>query len=515
MAISLNECTAVLQEFNSILTSGAIQKIHQPQPFTLSFDIRVPGESFALLISVEPRFARLHLATKKLENPQTPLGFCQYLRSHLEGGRIESIQQEPGDRIVYFNIVKSLNRYVLVVALTGNQSNVFVLNEEKLILRSLKPSRLEIGECYVPPSVPMQTIAPSPLSPSLQIEGDSFQSRFPISVEIEKRFLNEVESQRRLEWFKARTSQVRKLLKQATRRKRTLEVDLANSEKYREYQRYGELLKSQLHTLTPRQSVVEVVDYYDPALPTLSLPLNELKDPVWNMEDYFRKSRKYVSAQEHILPRLDHTKIEIEALKEELAKLEKNELDELVEVSVSEKSGNTRYANPLTLPSPRMGQRKPKKGGTMQNQFQNIEGFGKNEQVRKTSSQAKHYRTFESFDGLTLLVGKSALDNDYLTLKVARPDDLWLHARGCPGSHVVIRLEKATDVPHETLRDAATLALFYSDLKKSGKGEVIYTLRKFVKKSKGMKAGAVQVTREKSLWIELKKERLDRLKGGA
>ncbi len=514
MAISLNECTAVLQEFSPVLTGGAIQKIHQPQPFTLSFDIRVPGESFILLISVEPRFARLHLATKKLENPQTPLGFCQYLRSHLEGGRIESIRQEPGDRIVFFNIVKSLHRYGLVVALTGNQSNVFVLNAEKVILRSLKPSRLEVGAYYVPPSAPQQTTSPSPVLSPLMSEGDSFQSRFPISVDLEKRFQNEVESQRRLEWFKTRTSQVRKALKQAVRRCQTLESDLTKSEKYREYQRYGELLKSQLHTLQPRQSVVEVVDYYDPALSTLSLPLNELKDPVWNMEDYFRKSRKYVSAQEHIIPRLDKTRREVESLKGELTKLEKNELDELVDISVSGSSQHKRPTAPFAPPSSRRGERNSRKSGIAQNQFQNIEGLLKNEQNRKTSSQSKHYRTFESFDGLTLLVGKSALDNDYLTLKVARPDDLWLHARGCPGSHVVIRLEKATDVPHETLRDAATLALFYSDLKKSGKGEVIYTLRKFVKKSKGMKAGAVQVTREKSLWIELKKERLDRLKGG-
>jgi predicted ribosome quality control (RQC) complex YloA/Tae2 family protein len=111
------------------------------------------------------------------------------------------------------------------------------------------------------------------------------------------------------------------------------------------------------------------------------------------------------------------------------------------------------------------------------------------------------------------LVGKTAKDNDHLTFKVGKPDDLWLHARGTPGSHVIVRLEKGQSIPHETLKDAATLTLWFSDLRKSGKGEVIYTLRKFVKKAKGQKPGVVQVTRDKSMWIECKDERLERLKG--
>ena len=518
MAISLSECEGVVEELRQNLTGGLIQKIHQPQPFVLTIDIRVPGESFSLLISVEPQFARLHLATNKLENPLTPLSFCQFLRSHLEGGRIESIKQEPSDRIVYVNIVKSSSKYVLVVALTGNQSNVLVLNEERVILRLLKPSRLEVGDCYAPPSVPKHKTLPSPLPSPLMgegglLKGGRFEERFPVSAELEKQYEEEQESQSRLAWFKARTTQVRKALKQATRRSHTLEADLAKAEKYREYQRYGELLKSQLHALKPRQSVVEVVDYYDPALPTLSLPLNELKDPVWNMEDYFRKYRKYLSAQEHLCPRLKKTQKEIESLKEDLVKLESEELEEIVEVPTSGSAHRLMKSSPLTLPFLPRGEGNVKKDGRQHMPSESNHQIVK-DQKGKTNPQTKHYRTFESFDGLSILVGKSAKDNDYLTLKVAKPDDLWLHARGCPGSHVVIRLDKATDVPHETLRDAATLALFYSDLKKSGKGEVIYTLRKFVKKSKGLKSGAVHVTREKSIWIELKKDRLERLKRG-
>ncbi|MGB4068622.1 MAG: NFACT RNA binding domain-containing protein, partial [Nitrospira sp.] len=111
-----------------------------------------------------------------------------------------------------------------------------------------------------------------------------------------------------------------------------------------------------------------------------------------------------------------------------------------------------------------------------------------------------------------IFVGRNARENDELTFGLAKSEDLWLHARGAPGSHVVVRLEKGTDPPPETLRDAATLALLYSDLKKSGKGDVIYTRRKWVKKAKGQAPGAVIITQEKSLHIGLDKARLELLK---
>ena len=64
---------------------------------------------------------------------------------------------------------------------------------------------------------------------------------------------------------------------------------------------------------------------------------------------------------------------------------------------------------------------------------------------------------------MAILVGKTAKDNDHLTFKVGKPDDLWLHARGTLGSHVIIRLEKWQTLPHEMLKDAATGTLWLSD----------------------------------------------------
>ena len=76
----------------------------------------------------------------------------------------------------------------------------------------------------------------------------------------------------------------------------------------------------------------------------------------------------------------------------------------------------------------------------------------------------------------------------------------------------MIQLGSQDSPSHETLKDAVTLALFYSDLRKSGKGDVVYTLKKHVRKVKGQKAGTVLITQDRSKWLDIDQTRLDRLK---
>lgn len=501
MGVSRSECERVVEELQAVLAGGWIQKIRQPQPCTLVFDIRQPGETYSLLICTDPYVARVHLTSKKFLNPPTPPAFCLFLRAHIQGGLIESVSQVPGDRLVVFSIVTQGKRYLLVVALTGRQSNVLVLNDQWVILRALTPSRYSPGMKYVPPpnhrSPAMgetrlrlresREILSTEANPSASDRYESslsdFERRFPVSAQLEREYgkrEEEAEQRRRLDETVAR---LRKLLKQAKKKVATLEGDLAKASRYREYGRYGELLKGSFASLEPGAESATVIDYYDPAMPELTIPLDPTKDPTSNVAEYFRKYRKYLSAEKHVRPRLAMAMRDLLRLEDELKKCEQGE-----QISMT----MTKAGNHIPSPSPRVRSR-----------------------AESHTSRARGYREFRSQDGLLILVGKTAHDNDVLTFKIAAPDDLWLHARGTPGSHVVVRVPKQQPVPPETLRDAATLALWYSDLRKSGKGEVLYTRRKFVKKSKGQKPGAVHVSREKSLWISIDPERLERLKQGA
>ena len=100
MVLSLPDCKSIVEELQQALTGACSQKIHQPQPNTLTFDIRMPGDTFVLLMCAEPQFARLPVISGKLENPATPQPFCQFFCAQLEGGRIEDSTQPPEDWIV-------------------------------------------------------------------------------------------------------------------------------------------------------------------------------------------------------------------------------------------------------------------------------------------------------------------------------------------------------------------------------------------------------------------------------
>ncbi len=128
------------------------------------------------------------------------------------------------------------------------------------------------------------------------------------------------------------------------------------------------------------------------------------------------------------------------------------------------------------------------------------------------NSSPKLFRRFTSEAGDAILVGRNSRENEELTFGLARSHDLWLHASGVPGSHVVLRLEKGAELRQESLLDAATLALQYSDLRKGGQGEVLYAYRKHVRKPRGTKPGLVTVTQDKHLLIKLDLKRLQRLK---
>jgi predicted ribosome quality control (RQC) complex YloA/Tae2 family protein len=120
------------------------------------------------------------------------------------------------------------------------------------------------------------------------------------------------------------------------------------------------------------------------------------------------------------------------------------------------------------------------------------------------------FREYTSSTGKRIWVGKGAKHNDALTFRHARPHHLWLHARGVPGAHVVVVLEKKESVDQETLLDAAHLALHHSDMKGERTGEVSYTHVKYVRKS-GDAPGAVTYTHDATFWLRVEPQRLDRL----
>ena len=118
------------------------------------------------------------------------------------------------------------------------------------------------------------------------------------------------------------------------------------------------------------------------------------------------------------------------------------------------------------------------------------------------------YRTFLSTSGARILVGRSAEKNDALTFHVARPHDLWLHAKNRTGSHVIVPLDKKGSCPGDVLVDAAHLAAHFSETRGEAVTEVQYTPRRYLRKPRGSAPGLVVVDREKVLLLRREDDRL-------
>ena len=476
MSLTATEIEQVMGEVAPALIGGWIQKIFQPAAHTILLEIRALGQTHRLLISCHHKFVRFHFTTTSFHNPPTPPPFCQFLRAHLQGARIDQIEQIQGDRIVQFTLTTKEGPCRLVAELTGKTSNLLVLDEAGRIRQDLHGSKDRVGQLYVPPT---QQQREHRGTDHPRFSQNARESSFPLSAAIDAHYcttetVSAVASARNI-----RAGILRRSIKKLHRRIEAWHDDLEKAEKYKAYARYGELIKANLGAIRKGQTNVTLVDYFDEALPNVTIPLDPTKAPHGNMDDYFRKHRKHLTAERELRPRINEGQRELETLRLEMIAIEQGTWQ------------------PPDRPEP--------KGRA---QALPLTRNGKDPQERRHGP----FRRFTSADGLAIYVGRNARENDELTFDLAKSDDLWLHARGTSGSHVVVRLDKGTDPPQETVRDAAMLALLYSDLKKSGKGDVIYTRQRWVKKAKGQAPGAVIVTQEKSLHVSLEKTRLDALK---
>lgn len=481
MALTATEITQVVAEIAPALIGGWIQKAYQPTARTVVLEIRTPGQTHRLLLSAHPASTRIHLAAHPLQNPPTPPAFCQYLRAHLQGARVDDLRQEGRDRIVSLSLTTKEGPRRFIAELTGHTANLLVLDAENGLLRDLNHSKDLYGKPYEPPALPAgleQRERATCFTPN-------HHEPFGLSSAIESHYEEKESTDSTAALRDARAQHIRKAIKKQGRRVEAWRSDLAKAEKYRNYARYGELLKANLGTIKKGLESIAVVDYFDESLPEITIPLDPTKSAQGNMDDYFRKQRKHDTAERELLPRIAQGEAEIDALRQELQSIE---------------HGTWQPTAPLS-------NRTPGAVGSPSAPRHRRSAIS-----HQPSAKSGPFRRFTSSDGLPIFVGRNARENDELTFGLAKSDDLWLHARGTPGSHVVVRLDKGNDPPPETLRDAATLALLYSDLKKSGKGDVIYTRRKWVKKAKGQAPGAVTVTQEKSIHVSLDKKRLDALK---
>ena len=222
---------------------------------------------------------------------------------------------------------------------------------------------------------------------------------------------------------------------------------------------YGELITANIYCMREGVNLISLPNYYSESLEPVEIHLDENLSPQANAQKYFKQYTKAKSAFVNTNRQLAETLKELEYLESVVQLLENcstlQEIDEIRQELIEQ------------------GYMLQKKKGSP-----------------KKKSKASAPLHFKSSDGIDIYVGKNNMQNDYLTLKLASSNDIWLHARNMPGSHVVIK-KLQHDIPDSTLLEGAILAAYHSKAKHSSGVPVDYTTVRNVKKPGGAKPGMV------------------------
>lgn len=273
--------------------------------------------------------------------------------------------------------------------------------------------------------------------------------------------------------FKQKTSSLRKkisnLLDKNKKKLGKLLQELTKSKNRDIYKTYGDLIIANIYKINQNDEILETINYIDNS--QVEIRLDKRLTPSQNAQKYYKRYNKLKIAEINLNIQIKITRENIEYLENILYNLESVSEIEVLE-EIKKELYETRYINTVDKKKNKIGKSKP--------------------------------ICLVSKDGFEILIGKNNLQNDLITFKMSSKEDLWLHAKNVPGSHVIVRAE-GKNIPDSTIEEAASYAAFYSKNNKQTKVEIDYTQRHNIKKPKGAKPGFVIFHENFSLIIEPKK----------
>ena len=560
----------ITREIHTLLAGGRVDRITQPDKDMLVLHIRNQGVSHRLLVCATPGYTRLHLTEKAYENPvQAPM-FCMLCRKHLQGGRFLGAEQLLSDRFLrlrfsslnemgdpretqlYFEAMGKHSNLTLVQEgiildamrhvthemsrvrqmlpglpfvmpprqdkLTGEEAaaeNILArMNREEGplhrflfrnlaglgadsalevaqraagqpdmlladldredISRRLAALLLELPRMSQPMLLRTPEGSPAEVLPFPFISQPAeFQQGMPShSAAIETLYFEQDLRNR----FNQRSQGLRRALTQARERAERklvlLEEDILTEEQAEELRIMGELLTANLHSVPKGAREISLPDYYTGGM--RMIPLNETLTAAQNAQQYFKRYRKAHTARKLAGEQRDKALLDIRQLEEALYFLE----DAASSQDIADIRASLHEAGLV------------KKGSAAR-------------KARK--DEPTQPLRFVSDEGFVIEVGRNSRQNEQL-LKDARGEDLWLHAKDVPGSHVLVKAQGRA-IPEATRLLAARLAAYHSKAR-GHQVQVDYTLRKNVKKTPGGGPGLVHYTGEKSVVAAMTKEEL-------
>ena len=536
------------EELRRELLGGRIQKINQPFEQELVLQIRSNRKSHKLLLSAHSVFGRVQLTETTFENPAVPNTFIMVMRKYLQGAVIEAIQQVENDRILEVSVsnkneIGDSVAVTLVIEIMGKHSNIilldkasgkiieaikhvgfsqnsyrtilpgstyvappqtgslnpFTIGDEKLFeilqTENLEPKRLQqifqglgrdtatelSGRLTADKLKTFRAFFASPTQPSLTeksfsalLFSDSKTQMSTLSELLDTFYKDKAERDRVNQQASELIRRVENELEKNRKKLGKQEEELLATENAEEFRQKGELLTTFLHQVPNDQDQVELDNYYTGE--KIIISLDKALTPNQNAQRYFKRYQKLKEAVKHLTSLIEETRTTILYLESVETALAQASLTEIAEIR--EELIQTGFI--------RRRQR---------------------EKIQKRQKPEKYLAT----DGQTIiLVGRNNLQNDELTFKMAKKDELWFHAKDIPGSHVVItgNLQPSDEVK----TDAAELAAYFSKARLSNLVQVDMIEIKKLNKPTGGKPGFVTYTGQKTLRVTPDAEKIKSMK---
>lgn len=528
----------IVEELRSELVNGRIQKINQPFEQELVLQIRSNRQSHRLLLSAHPVFGRIQLTQTTFENPAQPSTFIMVLRKYLQGALIESIEQVENDRIVEMTVSNKNEigdhiQATLIIEIMGKHSNILLVDKSShKILEVIKHvgfsqnsyRTLLPGSTYIAPpsteSLNPFTIKDEKLFEILQTQeltAKNLQSLFqglgrdtanelerilvseklsafrnffnqetkpcltetsfspvPFANQVGEPFANlsdlldtyykdKAERDRVKQQASELFRRVENELQKNRHKLKKQEKELLATDNAEEFRQKGELLTTFLHRVPNDQDQVILDNYYTNQ--PIMIALDKALTPNQNAQRYFKRYQKLKEAVKYLTDLIEETKATILYLESVETVLNQAGLEEIAEIR--EELIQT--------------------------------GFIRRRQREKIQKRKKLEQYLAS-DGKTIIyVGRNNLQNEELTFKMARKEELWFHAKDIPGSHVVI--SGNLDPSDAVKTDAAELAAYFSQGRLSNLVQVDMIEVKKLNKPTGGKPGFVTYTGQKTLRV--------------
>lgn len=478
MTKSMNEATleAMIEELSPILTNQKFGKIFRLSRVRLAIDFRLFDSKY-LFINLEASAPGIYLIDRRLKDLEkqslNPDAFTLFMRKRLSNAVLQNISKDENERIVRFlfsadDELEGVRAFTLIVQLTGRSSNLFLLDERGFVLDSLRENHGEGQEVASRFAAPFRD-----REMGRKGDGETFsKGDFATLSEALDEYDKQVDAEREFQSkVKSAEGKLRQEITKREKLKKKLLQDLENHGAADKWKRLGDLLLANLSTAVRIEDKVLVIDYFDEHAPTIEIEVDENKSLTEAAEKFFKRYTKARNAGNELEKRLAQLDGELERLNLQKMRLEQavNERDE---------SFFTPNADQATF--------KPQ-----------------TKAKEKRDESFKGARRYRSSDGFEILVGKASKDNDYLTFRIAKSLDFWLHAADYGGSHVVVRNpNRADELPPKTLFEAAQLAAYFSQAKAQSKAAVNYTQKKFVNKPKGAAPGLVSLSSFKTILVE-------------